>query len=158
MRNVSSGIRTDDRRRIMRIRHTVTWLAVVGAIAIGASSAAAGNVPRTGEKLSFSCAIIGAPCTETSLPANEPFFVAHGHNIVDITMTDLLDPDLRFELSVDGEQAHGVVNLDLNAEVPTKTYIFNFRFGMTGTHTFTGCWHGTDGSPLFCGTRVVHFV
>jgi hypothetical protein len=142
----------------MRIRHTVAWLAVVATVAIGATTAAAGNAPRTGERLNFGCAIIGTPCTDASLPANEPFFVAHGHNIVDITKEDLLDPDLRFELSVDGEQAQGVLDLDLNAEVPTKTYVFNFRFGMTGTHTFTGCWYGTDGSLLFCGTRVVHFV
>ena len=142
----------------MRIRRNVAWLALLAAIAIGPGSALAGNVPRTGERLSFSCAIIGAPCTETSLPASEPFFVAQGFNIIGITKEDLLDPDLHFELSVDGERAHGALDLDLNAEVPQKAYVFNFRPGMTGTHTFTGCWYGTDGSLLFCGTRVVHFV
>jgi hypothetical protein len=142
----------------MRIRNIVAWLAVAAALAIAVSSAAAGNVPRTGERLSFSCAIIGVPCTETSLPASEPFFVAQGFNIIGITKEDLLDPDLHFELSVDGERAHGSLDLDLDAEVPQKTDVFNYRSGMTGTHTFTGCWYGTDGSLLFCGTRVVHFV
>lgn len=142
----------------MKIRHTVAWLAVAATVAIGASLATAGNVPRTGERLSFSCAIIGAPCTETSLPANEPFFVAHGFNIVDSTKSELLDPQHRFELAVDGERVQGVVDLDLAAEVPTKWYVFNLRPGMTGTHTFTACWYQADGSLDFCGTRVVHFV
>jgi hypothetical protein len=142
----------------MTIRHKVAWLAAVAAAAIGTGSALAGNVPRTGERLSFTCAIIGVPCAETSLPANEPFFVAHGFNIIDITREELLDPDLRFELSVDGEPRQGVLDLDLVAEVPGKSHVFNFRSGLTGTHTITACWYGADGSLLFCGTRVVHFV
>jgi hypothetical protein len=142
----------------MKIRSKVAWLAVVAAVAIGTGSASAGDVPRTGERLSFTCAILGVPCTETSLPASEPFFVSHGFNIIDLTKAELLDPDLRFELSVDGEPMHGALDLDLVAEVPGKINVFNFRFGMTGTHTFTACWYGTDSSLLFCGTRVVHFV
>lgn len=143
----------------MKIRREVAWLAVVAAVAIGTGSAAlAGNVPRTGERLSFSCAIVGEQCTETSLPASEPFFVSHGFNIIGITKQELLDPDLHVELSVDGESRHSALDLDLVAEIPQKSYVFDFRFGMTGTHTFTACWYGTDDSLLFCGTRVVHFV
>jgi hypothetical protein len=142
----------------MRIRHTVACLALVATVAIGATSAAAGNVPRTGERLNFGCAIVGAPCTDTSLPANEPFFVAHGYNIVDITKRELLDPEQRFELTVDGTRVQGAIDLDLVAEVPTKWYVFNFGFGLTGTHTFTACWYTADGELDLCGTRVVHFV
>jgi hypothetical protein len=142
----------------MKIRHTVAWLAVAAVVAVSATSAAAGNVPRTGERLSFGCAIVGVPCTDESLPANEPFFVAHGYNIVDITKGELLDPQQRFELNLDGQRLQGAIDLDLFAEVPTKWYVFNFRFGMTGTHTFTACWYTAGGELDFCGTRVVHFV
>jgi hypothetical protein len=142
----------------MRIQRKTAWLAVVAAVAIGTGSATAGNVPRTGERLSFTCAIIGAPCTATSLPAGEPFFVSHGYNIVGLTEAELLDPQLRFELSVDGEPIQGALDLDLVADVPGKAYVFNFRHGMTGTHTFTGCWYHSGGSLNFCGTRVVDFV
>jgi hypothetical protein len=142
----------------MRLRRTVAWLGVLAAVAIGAGSAAAGEVPRTGERLNFTCAIIGVPCAETSLPAAEPFHVRHGHNIIGLTKDELLDPRLRFELSVDGEAIQGALDLDLVAEVPSKTYVFNFRDGMTGTHTFTGCWYRSDGLLDFCGTRVVHFI
>ena len=142
----------------MNLRNAAVWLALLTAIGMSAGSAAGGNVPRTGERISFACAIIGQPCSDVTLPASEPFHVQAGHNIIGITKEELLDPDLRAELSIDGVPQHGVLDLDLVAEVPTKWDVFNFRFGMTGTHTFTVCWYGADGAQEFCGTRVVHFV
>jgi len=139
----------------MSLRNAAVVLGLTAAIALASSSVAIGDVPRTGDQRVgiFACAF-SPPCDEITLAANEAFFVAHGFS--DEPREDLLNPRHRFELSVDGVQVHGATDLDLAAS--SKTYVFNFRAGMTGTHAFTGCWYATDGSLTACGTRVVDFV
>jgi hypothetical protein len=135
-------------------------LAVVIVIAAfsATSSARSGNVPRMGDQRVglIQCAL-GVPnaCDELTLHAGEAFNVAHGFTAE--PWADLVNPLHRFELTIDGKQAHGAIDLD--KATLEKWYVFNFPQGMTGTHTFTGCWYATDGSLEFpCGTRVVHFT
>jgi hypothetical protein len=139
----------------MSLRKAAVVLALTAAIALASSSVATGDVPRTGDQHVgiFACAF-SPPCDEITLTADEAFFVAHGFS--GEPKEDLLNPGHRFELRVDGALVHGALDLDLAAS--SKTYVFNFRAGMTGTHAFTGCWYATDGSLTACGTRVVHFV
>jgi hypothetical protein len=81
--------------------------------------------------------------------------IAHGFS--GEPWADLVDPLHRFELSIDGQQVHGAIDLD--RVILEKWYVFNFPQAMAGTRTFTGCWYATDGSLEFpYGTRVVHFV
>lgn len=128
-----------------------------GAVAVVVTSAWAGNVPRLGDQHVglAACAFVGT-CPDITLTADAPFHVAHGFAAE--PWSDLVNPIHRFELAVDSVQVHGAVDLDrLAGYVGDKWYVFNFPEGMTGTHTFTGCWYATDGGLIFCGTRVVHF-
>ena len=140
----------------MRLRHKLASLGVVAGFALVATSVAAGDVPRMGDQHVgiFACAF-APPCGEIWLAADEPFYVAHG--FTSEPKADLLDPQHRFELYVDGDQRHGAIDLDLSG-IGEKWYVFNFAQGMTGTHAFTGCWYATGGAVLACGTRIVHFV
>jgi hypothetical protein len=139
------------------------WAAVAALVAMLslAGIAGAGNVPRMGDQRVglFECAFVPAGCSEITLAADEPFHVAHGWTSA-ISQQDLVDPALRVELSVDGTQKHGAIDFrfDPATGIWSKTYVFNFPQGMSGTHSFTGCWYLADGSPPFCGTRIVHFV
>jgi hypothetical protein len=133
------------------------WKLVVAAaaalvFAALAGTARANGVPQFDLKFGLS-ACIASPCDST-LPANESFSVRGGY--VGDAREDLVNPSYRFELAVDGVTQQGILNLDLaNA---SKFYVYNFRDGMTGTHTFVGCWYGTDGSLSFCGARTVTFT
>jgi hypothetical protein len=105
------------------------------------------------------CAFGPAGCSDVTLVADEPFNVAHGWGA--FTRKELVDPTLRFELSVDGIQKHGAIDFNFDPDAAgllLKTYVFNFPQGMSGTHSFTGCWYLADGSPPTCGTRIAHFV
>jgi hypothetical protein len=131
------------------------WAAVAALVAMGTLAGVAGaEIPRMGDQrvVGFAqCAFLG--CPEVTLVANEPFHVDQGW----IAPRDaLVNPTLRFELSVDGVQRHGAIDLDL--ALGSKIYVFNFPRGMSGTHSFTGCWYLPDGSLLACGTRIVHFL
>jgi hypothetical protein len=128
------------------------------AASISATTASAGNVPRMGDQgvglLACANGVPGA-CDDLTLTAGEAFHVAHG--FATEPWPDLVNPLHRFELTIDGTQVHGAIDLD--KATLEKWYVFNFPQGMTGTHTFTGCWYSTDGSLAFpCGTRIVHFV
>jgi hypothetical protein len=101
----------------------------------------------------FQCAF-APPCGEVTLAASQALFVAHGFS--GEPKDDILNPLHRFELTVDGVEMHGAVDVELDVEV-SKTYVFNFPRGMEGTHTFTGCWYAVDGALIACGTRIVHF-
>jgi hypothetical protein len=126
--------------------------------AFTAGTSRAGNVPRMGDQrvglLQCANGVPGA-CDDLTLTAGEAFHIAHGFVVE--PWADLVNPLHRFELTIDGEQVHGAIDLD--KATLEKWYVFNFPQGMTGTHTFTGCWYATDGSlAVPCGTRVVHFV
>jgi len=140
----------------MRLLVSLAGLALAACLAAGAAEA--GNVPRTGDHhvLLLQCAL-GVPgaCDDVTLTAGEAFHVAHG--FTGEPWADLVNPLHRFELSIDGTQVHGAIDLD-HATLE-KWYVFNFPQGMTGTHTFRGCWYATDGSLAFsCGTRTVYFA
>jgi hypothetical protein len=142
----------------MKVRTLAVLAGLVFAASLTAGSAKAGNVPRMGERVGLITCAIGVPgaCDDLTLSAGEPFHVAHGFTAE--PWADLVNPLHRFELSIDGAQVHGAIDLD--RATLEKWYVFNFPHGMTGTHTFTGCWYGTDGSLTYpyCGTRTVHFV
>ena len=134
---------------------TITAALVVAAVFV--VSAAAHGIPTTGTQITLgNC--VAAPCGST-YPAGEPFFVKHGFitNGTEEVRRSLLDPETRFELTVDGQRVPAALDLDLNADPPSKLYITNFQFGMTGTHTLEGCWYG-DGVLLYCGTRTITFT
>ena len=138
------------------VRIATTAAAFVVA-AVFAVSAGAHGIPTTGDQITLgNC--VASPCTST-YAANEPFFVRQGFvtNGTDEDRRSLLDPRTRFELTVDGERVPAALDLDLNADPPSKLYITNFRFGMTGTHTLEGCWY-SDGELQFCGTRSITFT
>lgn len=141
----------------MKVRLLVALAALVLAASLTASGAKAGNVPRTGDRVGLLACALGVPgaCDDVYLTEGAPFHVAHG--FTGEPWADLVNPLHRFELTIDGTQVHGAIDLD-HATLE-KWYVFNFPQGMTGTHTFTGCWYGTDGTLDFpCGTRIVHFV
>lgn len=81
---------------------------------------------------------------EVTYPAGEPFHIAQGWVIVDPLNKN--HQDFRFRLEIDG--THQVesfvqhsVHFTVDGELSTlKEYVYNFRRGMTGTHTFTGYW------------------
>jgi hypothetical protein len=142
----------------MKMRLLVSLAGLALACCLAAGAAEAGNVPRMGDQhvLLLQCAL-GVPgaCDDVTLPAGEAFHVAHG--FTGEPWADLVNPLHRFELSIDGTQVHGAIDLD--QATLEKWYVFNFPQGMTGTHTFTGCWYATDGSLAFsCGTRTVYFA
>jgi hypothetical protein len=126
-------------------------------LAFAAAPAGATGIPTTGTPITLgNC--VASPCAST-YPAGEPFFVRHGF-ITDGTEADLrflLDPQTRFELTVDGQLAPSALELDLDGDPPSKRYITNFRFGMTGVHTFVGCWY-SEGALVYCGTRTITFT
>ena len=127
--------------------------AIALACAVLAASAGATGAPRTGTQVTLgNC--VAAPCAST-LAAGEPFFIEHG--FVDSSRQDLVNPRTRFELSVDGTSVYATLVLDLNGEEPSKLYLTNFRLGMTGVHTFVGCWYA-NGALLYCGTRTINFT
>ena len=134
-----------------------TAIVSVGAAAVVAASAWAGNVPRLGDQhVGLATCAVDGTCSDLTLTADASFFVAHGFTAE--SWSDIVNPIHRFELAVDGLQVHGALDLDRYAGgLGDKWYVFNFPGGMTGTHTFTGCWYATDGELIFCGTRVVHF-
>lgn len=126
-------------------------------LAFAAAPAGATSVPTTGTQITLGTCV-ASPCVST-YPAGEPFFVRHGF-ITDGTeadLRDLLDPQTRFELTVDGQAVPATLDLEVNADPPSKRYVTNFRFGLTGVHTFVGCWY-SDGALVYCGTRTVTFT
>lgn len=139
-------------------RRFLTAAVAVASVAVVTASAWSGNVPRFGDQRVglAACAFAGA-CEDATLVADSPFHVAHG--FASEPWADLVDPQHRFELTIDGVQAHGAVDLDrLPDGLADKWYVFNFPTGMNGTHSFTGCWYTTDGGLIACGTRIVHFT
>ena len=139
----------------LRIGPVSVLAAAVAAVAVGSASAAA--IPTTGAQVTLgNC--VASPCVST-YPAGEPFFIRHGFvgDGTDEDLRILLDPQTRFELTVDGQPAPAILALDPNGDPPSKRYITNFRFGMTGVHTFVGCWYA-QGAVQFCGTRTVTFT
>ena len=110
-------------------------VAIAGALSVG--TAAANNVPRIGPAITLgNC--VAAPCVST-FPAREPFHVAHG--FVNEPRALLLDSQTRVELFVDGERAQSTLDLELNADEPSRLNVTNFRDGMTGVHTLVGEWY-----------------
>jgi hypothetical protein len=139
------------------LRKATIAAATLAAVAVFAASASANAIPTTGAQITLG-QCVASPC-ESTYPAGEPFFIRQGF-ITDGTEEDLralLDPQTRFELTVDGQQTTAILDLEVNAEPPSKRYVTNFRFGMTGVHTFVGCWY-SDGAVVFCGTRTVTFT
>jgi hypothetical protein len=133
-------------------RKFVVAVAAALVFAALAGTARANSVPQFDLRFGLS-ACIASPCAST-LPANEPFSARGGY--MGDPRESLVNPAYRFELTVDGITQQGILDLDLaNA---SKFYVYNFRDGMTGTHTFVGCWYGTDGSLSLCGTRTVTFI
>jgi hypothetical protein len=120
----------------MRLSKTAAWLGLLAAIGLSTSSAAAGNVPRMGDQRVgiFACAF-APPCGDVWLSADEPFHVAHG--FTGEPKEDLLNPLHRFELSIDGVQEHGAIDLELSGG-GEKWYVFNVLRGMTGTQRLHG--------------------
>jgi hypothetical protein len=131
----------------------VATVALAFACAALAVPAGATGVPTTGTRVTLG-QCVATPC-ESTLPAREPFFIEHG--FVDSSRDVLVNPRTRFELSVDGALVPATVVLDLTGAEPSKLYLTNFRFGLTGVHTFVGCWYA-DGALLFCGTRTIAFT
>lgn len=128
---------------------------VFAAVAVG--PAGASLIPTTGAPITLG-QCVAAPCVST-YPAGEPFFVRHGF-ITDGTDTDLavlLDPQTRFELTVDGQAVPSALDLDVVGIPASKRYVTNFRFGMTGVHTLVGCWYA-EGILVQCGTRTITFT
>jgi hypothetical protein len=130
----------------------VVAVAALIVSALAATSAQANNVPLFDTTFGLS-ACSASPCAST-LPANEPFSVRGG--FVGEARPDLVNPTHRFELTVDGVPMQGITDLDLSEA--SKWYVYNFREGMTGVHTFVGYWYGTDGSLVLTGTRTVTFT
>src|SRR5262245_6117630 len=126
-------------------------VAIAGALVVG--TAAANNVLRTGPPITLGTCIV-TPC-ESTYPAGEPFHVAHG--FVNDPRDILLNPQTRFELFVDGERKHSSVDLELNADEPSKLNVSNFRDGLTGVHTLVGRWY-REGVLVQTGTRTVTFT
>lgn len=138
-------------------RRVIAALAVVVAACAVAAGASA-DIPRTGDQRVglIVCALTGV-CPDLTLAANEAFFVQHGFTAE--SCADQRNPVHRFELSIDGVEQHGPIDLSRTADgLCDKLYVFDYRNGMSGTHTFTGCWYAVDGSLQACGTRVVHFA
>lgn len=137
----------------------IAALAATSLIAAAAftGSARATHVPTDGSPITLGNCVT-SPCAST-FPANEPFFIRHGF-VSDTTRDEsawLLSPRSRFELTVDGQRAPSLVDLDWTSEQPAKFYVSNFRHGMTGVHTFVGCWYA-EGTLQYCGTRTVTFT
>lgn len=136
--------------------HRNALFVIVAAVVLAgftATTASSGNVPTVGDSLGILCV---PNCTAAVPKAGDPFHVAHGFS--GEPRADLLNPAHRFELTVDGEQMQGAIDLDLHSDPSSKRYVFNFRDGMTGTHEFVGCWYRTDSALDFCKTRTVTFV
>jgi hypothetical protein len=141
----------------MQMRRIRIYLVVVTALAVSAFTAipaGANSIPTTGSPLRVGLPCVGTPCTST-LPANEPFFVSHG--FVNEAKEALVSPETRYELSVDGDPVPSTVDLELSGEASSKLNVSNFRFGMTGTHVFVGCWY-FEGVFLYCAQNTVTFV
>jgi len=137
-----------------RLIATLVALGAACSVAAGASA----DVPRTGDQRVglLACALTG-DCPDLTLTASEPFFVQHGFTAE--SCADQRNPLHRFELSIDGVEQHGPIDLSTTGDgLCDKLYVFDYRNGMTGTHAFTGCWYAVDGSLTECGTRIVHFV
>ena len=137
------------------LRGVIAAALVFAACAVGLASAA--PIPTTGTPITLG-QCIAAPCVST-YPAGEPFFVRHGF-ITDGTDADLaflLDPQTRFELTVDGQAVPSALDLDVVGNPASKRYVTNFRFGMTGVHTLVGCWYA-EGFLVQCGTRTITFT
>jgi hypothetical protein len=134
---------------------TTAALALVCA-ALAAAPAGAGRIPTTGTQITLG-QCVATPCV-SAFPAGEPFFVRHGF-IQDpgTDVADLLDPGTRFELTLDGQPVPGALELDVTGDPPSKLYVTNFRFGLTGVHTLVGCWY-SQGSLLYCGIRTITFT
>jgi hypothetical protein len=147
-----------ERRTVMHgFKIGMIGAAALVAAVLATGSASANSIPTTGSQIGLGTCV-ASPCTST-FPAGEPFFIRHGF-ISDGTPGDvsvLLNPGTRFVLTVDGEQAASTVDLDRTAEPPSKLNLSNFRFGLTGVHTFVGCWY-VEGTLLYCGTRTVTFT
>ena len=125
-------------------------MTVVVALAVGSAGA---TIPTTGSAITLNDCV-ASPCAST-FPAGEPFWIGHG--FTNESREFLVNPSTRFELEVDGEQAHSIVALDLIEPETGKLNVSNFRTGMAGVHTFVGCWYGED-VLVFCGTRTVTFT
>lgn len=137
-------------------KHVLASVAVL-LVTLAVAGTATADIPRMGDQRVglIVCAQTGF-CPEAVLTANEPFHVVHG--FTSESCASQRNPLHRFELSIDGVEQHGAIDLGTTADgLCDKLYVFNFPSGTTGVHSFTGCWYGADGSRLFCGTRLVRF-
>ena len=139
----------------LRIGVISVLAAAVAASAVG--SANAHGIPTTGTQTTLGDCV-ASPC-ESNYPAGDPFFIRHGFitNGTEEDLHVLLDPQTRFELTVDGRPVPAALALDVNSDPPSKLYVSNFGFGMTGVHTFVGCWYA-EGALQYCGTRTITFT
>jgi len=135
------------RKRMCRV--LAAALAAAGVVAVSASADAAG-----GTQLNVGRICVATPCVST-FPAGEPFFVRHG--FTDEARSILVDPSTRYELSVDGVAVPSAIELDVVGDSTAKYNVSSFRFGMTGTHVFVGCWYHL-GALDACAQRTVTFV
>ena len=132
-------------------------LTIAAAALVFAAVAVAAPIPTTGAPITLG-QCVASPCVST-YPAGEAFFLRHGF-ITDGTDADrsaLLDPQTRFELTVDGHAVPSALELDVVGDPASKRYVTNFRFGMTGVHTLVGCWYA-EGVLVQCGTRTITFT
>jgi hypothetical protein len=135
-----------------RNRFVLALAAVVAAVA--AVPATAGTIPTTGSAIRVGIPCSATPCVST-YPAGEPFFIRHGW--VDQSVEQLLDPGTRYDLWVDGVFVPSATQLDVVGDEVSKLDVRNFRFGMTGTHVFVGCWY-LEGELQLCAQNTVTFV
>jgi hypothetical protein len=126
----------------------------VALAAVAPLPAAAATIPTTGDALRVGLPCAAAPCT-TTYPAGEPFFVRHG--FVNEPVDVLVDPTTRYDLWVDGVYVPSATQLDIVGDETAKLDVRNFRFGMTGTHVFVGCWYAAD-VLVACARNTVTFV
>ena len=135
----------------------VTIAAAAFALAAVVGPAGAASIPTAGAPITLG-QCVASPCVST-YPAGEAFFVRHGFitDGNDADLAFLLDPQTRFELTVDGQAVPSALELDVVGDPASKLHVTNFRFGMTGVHTLVGCWYA-EGVLVQCGTRTITFT
>lgn len=139
------------------LRGVTIAAAALAFAAVAVGFAGASPIPTTGAPLTLG-QCVATPCIST-YPAGEAFFVKHGFTTdgADADLAFLLDPQTRFELTLDGQPVRSALELDVVSEPAAKLYVTNFRFGLTGVHTLVGCWYA-EGVLVQCGTRTITFA
>ena len=137
----------------MMFRRFVLMFVVLVMVAFAALPAsAAPQVPTTGERILVSAG-------DQDFPAGDPFHIRHGWGCeVGVPVCELpAGNQFTFRLFVDGTQVHGRrLMLIEDTHWVLRVVVFNFRHGMTGTHTFRGEWRSPE--ELFVREATVTFV